>query len=892
MRSISFPCLRAGILFAALMAGLEAPSAQEGTPPAVAPEPDLAGLAPVAAVSAPVGLAAEATRELDRARAFVKLLQQTDTHMAAADRDEKEAAGAALNQTALLEQELRTRPAGSVEVDRLYERIVADLQDARLRLHQALDVLRAPAGVPRFEPSLDPATLRGTEAAAEGAALEQVEAQIAGEETRLKRRVADQRWEVVDLRAEPVERLNALRIQCLAILSPRGRAEILGMGRAGVAQLHREIDQLTLSLRLFMVRRVRNIRVVPQLLRDIFAVGEATYTFLKILAILMVFHYLRRRGAAFLLAIRRVLFREARGIRWTRRVEAALGAVAILAPWSTFLVMVRALRWAAGDAFAWPEVTVAYRIAILYGFYRLAIDALVGLVVSAARRYRLSLDEARTNLLIGSIRSVLRVLAGITAVLVLSEQILGRGALYHMVVALSWFLILAAVLRVLAGWREIIADAYLKVGPDGRLAMLVRSTRDNWYGVFVAAASFLWLAGRAGLTLARDFAFGFDQTRRALAFLFRRRMERHAERQGYAPGVVSSLAPRIVQAFSEAPVSEGPLAVNHFTGLDRLGAATEAWTTGAAGGAFLVVGEPGIGKTSWLGRVRAGDAPIVRVSLERRVTTPAGLAAIMAPLMEGPPGTGDDLGRLRPALAGGPPRVIVVDRLENLFLARVGGYDAFGSFMSLIEATCRKVFWVCALDQFAYEHLEAIRPDIAVYRAIHLLPAWNESLIHDLIRARMAASGTEPTYEDLVVDRMEGLSIDTRLLESEEGYIRLLWDYSDGNPAVALHFWLRSLVQESPERVRVRLFRSPPPEALENGRDEGRFILAAVVVHGGLTAADAAAATGYPEGLCRIYMNRLRDLGALSVHGDIHRVSTHWQRAAIRLLKRKNLLAD
>ena len=61
----------------------------------------------------------------------------------------------------------------------------------------------------------------------------------------------------------------------------------------------------------------------------------------------------------------------------------------------------------------------------------------------------------------------------------------------------------------------------------------------------------------------------------------------------------------------------------------------------------------------------------------------------------------------------------------------------------------------------------------------------------------------------VVVEGMEGVSIKARLIESEEGYIRLLWDYSDGNPRAALHFFVRSLDPDRGSRVRVRLFKAP-----------------------------------------------------------------------------------
>ena len=70
------------------------------------------------------------------------------------------------------------------------------------------------------------------------------------------------------------------------------------------------------------------------------------------------------------------------------------------------------------------------------------------------------------------------------------------------------------------------------------------------------------------------------------------------------------------------------------------------------------------------------------------------------------------------------------------------------------------------------------------------------------------------------------------------------------------------------------------------------FVLAAVVNHENLGLEETAQVTRLPASLCRIHVERFRELGALVGSEGRFRVSTHWQRAAIRLLRRRNLLAD
>jgi len=879
--------LRGGFLLAlAAWPGVAAP--QTGTSTASA----VPGAKGEPARGASASLLEELAGEAARARDFQAELDRIEAGLERAANEEETRSNAALDRVAVLAAELRNIPAGGDAGDGLYRKIVEELMEARPDLRRALDALREPATVRRYTPSLDMNPLRIPSLAPRLAEIDALHAEIARAEALLGDKEQDQRWRAVESSAPRVERLNALRIECLSRLSPRGRAEILGLTQAGIDQLIREVDQLTLSFRLYIVTRARDLDVLPRVVRDVFAVGTASYAILKIALILAAAAFLRRRGPALLESARRALLQSSRGLRGTRRVESAFGAIQALAPWSLFLAALWCLEWALGPASRWPEVRLPYRILFLYGLYRLAIDALVGLIVRFARRYELHLDSTRTEKLIGSVRTMMRVVAGIAVLLALSTQFLGRGYLYHLVVDLAWVVVLAASLRILAGWREVITEAYLRIGPPGRLATLVHGTRDRWYGVFVAGASFTWLAGRAAVTLAREFALGFDQTRKALAFLFRRRMEKQAERQGYSEGRVESLPAILRSAFSEEAAADDTLVVEHFPGLARFQEHYDAWTSGRSGGSFLLAGDRGIGKSTWLHRARMDGVPETRASLARRVLRGADLASDLAPQLGQPASRGDGLDALRDFLASGPRRAIILDQCENLFLGSVGGYEAFESFTSLVESTCRRVFWLCSFTSFSLDHLSAVRPDLAVFRVRQILPPWSEQAIRGLIRARAAASKMTFTYEDLVVDRMEGVSAESTLLETEEGYTRLLWDYSDGNPRAALHFWLQSLVVESPHQARVRLFKAPSPDRLEEGGDAGLFLLAAIVQHQNLTQAEAAEATRFPLELCRIYLDRFLELGALVVNSERFAVATHWHRATVRLLKRKNLVSN
>jgi hypothetical protein len=217
----------------------------------------------------------------------------------------------------------------------------------------------------------------------------------------------------------------------------------------------------------------------------------------------------------------------------------------------------------------------------------------------------------------------------------------------------------------------------------------------------------------------------------------------------------------------------------------------------------------------------------------------------------------------------------------------MAGFDAFIDFISQTEG---KVLWICAFSRYAWEYVESVCNAGSIFREIYKLGAWNEKDIDSLIARRMKAADYQASYEDLIVDRLEGTQFESEVIRTGDRYRQLLWDYSDGIPRVALHFWLRSLVNSGDHQVKVRLFADPSADELENLNEQNRFVLAAVVIHENLTLADATRSLNYPAHSCETALNYLCSRGFLEQTDSRFRVSSHWHRAVIRYLRRKHLL--
>lgn len=828
------------------------------------------------------------SNEIARAETFHSGLARLKAELAHTREEEVERANVELQATLAAQRSLETSASGSEAIWPIFSTAVNELSTALPLLRTALDEWFAPSVVPTFVPALDVTAIRDTAASERVATLRRLYTEIRRSRAGAIETEKDVRWQVLAYRADRVRQTSDLRIRTLSKLPAHRRGQVLGLTRHGVQALGQEIDQLVLSARAYTATRLHSFDRVPGRLDDLFAVGTATYIMLRTLSVMLVIILLYRRAPAIVAVLRRSVLEGVRDVQISDRINSVISSIGVVAPGISILISVAAIEWAVGGAAEWPEVAILFRVLMWLGFYRLGLGLSIRLVMNLTKRSAFNKEPRRLVKLFTTLRAVLRVGVLIGIFLLLSERFLGRGALYYLAVNFAWIGGVTVVCALLHGWREIISQAYIQVRPEGRLSVLVRSTRNRWYGFLVGGAAFLWLAGRAGAMFAQNFMLGFDQVRKTLAFFFRKRIEKRAEAQGYSEGAVDQLPSALVRAFDEAATHDERLIVDNFPGLEDVQAAIDAWCESGTRGTFLVTGERGMGKTSWLSRVNADRVPTTRVTMEERVRTPQELWAFLVPKLA--PGLDPGLGGrgLEQVLASGKPRLVILDGCHNLFLGTVGGYEAFEAFISLADATRSRVFWLCSANANAWAHLGAVRPDLSLFAYHRELKAWSEGQIRDLIDARTRAAGVVLSYEDLLTHPAHE---EEDAGHTEAGYIRLLWDYADGNPRVALHFWLRSLVSTSEGTVRVRLFRAPTGETLQAIGETAMFLLASIVLHENLTVEEAAASTRYKASVCRSHLDRLEEEGILHKDSHRYRLSTYWHRAVIRQLRRGNMLA-
>ncbi len=783
--------------------------------------------------------------------------------------------------------------------DARYGEIREALSGLRASATQALASLVAaqPVRAPAPGPSLDAETR-----AAHPQAVERVQTlrdRIAVEARQRAAREAEARY------TEAADVMNALgalqtrRVALLPQLTPQRRDAATALTAEGLDRVRDEVAHLRLMARWYPVQRLHAAQGLGTLLQDNLTAGRYGLLALLLLITPLLLWLQRHRVFAGLSWLHAAAVARAPSRAARRLIDGLLQMLMrtssewllLLSVWLVFDLILL-------ERSGWPELDTLRLLAYAYAWYRLALAIIHRVVLVAVSRYRVVSGELNAKML-RSLRLVARVALAYTLYLMLAQALLGRGALYG--IARDMALAVALVLgwRLMHAWRGEVTSAYLKLFPQGRLAEQVQASSERPYGLLIAAAAFVFVAARGLWVWLRDTALRFEQTRKALAYLFRRQLERQSRHQPPPPD--PRLLPETLQQALTEDAAVGALTIPVYPELDGALADLSRLRAGGSGALLALAGERGSGKTSWLlelqrqvGAGPTGALPCALLSFEDRLTQAENVCAALVRLTGAP--AGSHTAALIEHLNAGPPRVLLLDLVHNTMLRAVGGQGGHDLLLQVAQATVGRVLWVLSYAIWPFEYLLRTQPGRDVYDRVLRLRPWGEAQIGELIECRMAAAGFEADYEQLLLNPAMPMAAapaggPEEVERSADRFHRLIWDYADGNPRIALHFYRLSLQWLQDRMVRVRLFPMPSIDALEPFETRTRFVLACLVQHENITVAEAAASLRFAPLDCKRALELLHVRGFLECGpGGRYRVNCHWARAVQRFLQRKKLL--
>ena len=672
--------------------------------------------------------------------------------------------------------------------------------------------------------------------------------------------------------------------------------------RTFVAELVTEVHEIPEILSIRFRRWVNGVRNLPALVLGDFNVLESMVTSTLLLLFVVWVWFVLRRASGDWLQQRwaAVVHGRSAGVRgpseawswrldsgkWVRRAEPVLRRlVDLVALVGLYLAFLRPV----------PGIGVAVLLWILWTVYRL-MPRLVELAIVTPGEWRPGLARTSEDTRRRAAATTRWLCGGLFTWGVLRAAIGDLLAGDRLLEVADWVALLALGLLVgvfLLRWYPALRRRAVLELPNGRWEDWFARETSSFAGRLlrsVVATVFL-----TGLGIVRGVArYGdFRWLRLAVA---RNELK---EAGSVKTPITSEERARIVeQALAPPPEAEE---------LDKVRRAFGAWRAEGRRGLVAIIGDRGSGKSSFVARFLE-DLDLEKEGLDAKVLEVEGrplgaeearlwLAKSLG-LSWGDVDAEDAPSReeILTALAVRQGGIFVLDDLHGLMLRTVGGFSGLREILAICQESSEHHFWMVTVHGATWSYLKGIasRFHLGIFREqIFLRPIGPEVLSHWL-RESARAAGFEVGFELLVPRENLRGSADHRE-RVREAFWRLLCENSRGNPEVALAIWLASLCRSSskePHRLDVFVPEVPQSETVEEWPTDEHFVLAALLLHDGLTLDSLSESLNLSRGTLVVTCRHLRELGVVERRGrgDELVVTPLWIPAVVRVLEQRHFL--
>ncbi len=466
----------------------------------------------------------------------------------------------------------------------------------------------------------------------------------------------------------------------------------------------------------------------------------------------------------------------------------------------------------------------------------------------------------------------------------------GHNVVWRIVDRLAVWGLLAVVYVVLSTWRDDISDIFARLASEKmpRSVAFVKAHKHRPWGVLLIGLASVYVTGRELARVGRSYFVETEWNRRLANFFFRKQIElQQRDRVEDDPEFDCGIPDDYRALFADRPLVDESFALERNHLVERIEKNYDQWHLRPRKGVVAVVAEQGLGKTTLLNQVYSrwnalDDRRLSFLQLNDKINDTSEACEFLASFL-GIDSIPDDPRALVEKILKIPPRVLIIDDCHHFFLRQIGGFEAIDFFLKIINRTDHHHFWLLSFNSYTWSYLNRVRYRGHFFSEVITIDGWKESEIQDMIRRRNDLDDLPISFTELVVAHDEDRDQNYEIVRTSNGYFRLLHEFSQGNPRVALTFWLRSLRLDSTSTLQVELFRRPSLQILKSLSDDYIFALAAIAQHESLRPDELSTIIHAYHGECEMIVDYL-------ANSDIVQIDPVFQRASIRALFLRSVL--
>ncbi|MCW8336030.1 ATP-binding protein [Vibrio paucivorans] len=664
----------------------------------------------------------------------------------------------------------------------------------------------------------------------------------------------------------------------LELTSASNRDKLTGFGPFGVTQFKQEWSLTRLNGEYLLYFQLRSFK---SLVKDIFISPiPVIWAGLKVFIIYLVLAWWLRNAQRII-----TLFREcqldnaARPPIWIRLiwyVSRAHRAIAWLIAITLSLRVLSAIPSLQHliflEIFTWwilgGSIAISFILEFTYRNSRSSNPEVLALRLSTVRRYVWSI-----------------IVAGV--ILQISMRTLGKGTIYYWIYSALFFWFVLVTISVLRIWRNKVFEVAEKLAD--------RPVWVNWAisrkGVYIVrivgtAIAALWIAGHTFKQRIVAMLSHYTIFSQALAYLFRIEVAKQTGSKNEQHNLVrvkgDATFEYVLPGTHDSELFD--YATDEFKQLSQ-------YLLSDSPAICVLSGERGIGTTTMLKSILNKVKNAEPVYLNCPYSGYQELLTHLAVSL----GLDEDATEIQilSFLRKSDTRyLIAVDNAQRLVKPMVGGLTSLIKLTNLLRRSKKNHRVVIAIEKASWRFVDRARGERLLFDWVSFMPKWSEKQIQQLLDSRVNQDIDTPlSFDGLVVPKQWDQEEITEEERAKQGFYRILWHYSDGNPTVALRFFRQSLQRnKETEQVFVRLFRAPESQELEKMPKSMLAVLRSIVQLEIASTEELSECTQLSVaevlGTLRYFQSR----GFIEWSEDKARVSDHWFRHITNVLDRQHLL--
>ncbi len=241
------------------------------------------------------------------------------------------------------------------------------------------------------------------------------------------------------------------------------------------------------------------------------------------------------------------------------------------------------------------------------------------------------------------------------------------------------------------------------------------------------------------------------------------------------------------------------------------------------------------------------------------------------------------------------PQIYLVENLQYLFFKTVDGFDLLEQFLLVISHTHKKVYWVVTCKQYSWNYLEKAMGLQKYFSRIIPLKGIKQEDLENALLKRHRATGYRLLFEipKKIVDNRQFKKLES--VKEQQAFVQNLFfeqlqNFASGNIAVAILFWLRSIIKIENYDLILNPVIDLETLFLHQLSTEEVFTLGCMVQHDHLNPQQHSIIFRQNLHQSTLFFNQLSSKGFIIKTPSGYQIHPFLYRPIVQALKRKNIL--